>query len=82
MSVTEIQLYKALQSKLGDVEAQELVSFIKTEINAEFMDCKQVFLTKEDKIDIIRSIYIVALIQFLAIIGTLIGIVSFFLKHS
>ena len=90
--MSEIRLYKALRGKLGDIEAQELVGFIKSEINSEFMDCKQVFLTKEDKlellraikedkVDIMRSIYIVGLVQFLTIIGALIGIVSFFLKH-
>lgn len=91
MSVTEIQLYKVLQSKLGDETAQELVNFIKSEINSEFMDCKQVFLVKEDKADLIRiikedkvtlmrAIYLVGLGQFLAMMAALIGILSFFLK--
>lgn len=104
MSVTEIQLYRSLSSKLGDAEAQELVSFIKSEINSEFMECKQVFLVKEDKADIMRAlkedklellriikedkadlmraIFLSGLLQYLVIMGSLIGIISFFLKHS
>ncbi len=92
MQVTEIEVYKSIQAKLGDREAQELVGFIKSEIKAEFMDCKQVFLVKEDKIDLIqsmkqdkvdliRAIFISGIIQFLAIIGALLGILSFFTKH-
>ena len=92
MGVTEIQLYKALKEKLGDAAAQEMINFIKSEVNSEFMDCKQVFLTKDDKVELIntsnnmkaelmRAIYIVNIIQFLAIIGSLIGIMSFFMKH-
>ena len=56
MSVTEIQLYKSLKEKIGEFEAQELLAFVKSEINSEFMDCKQVFLVKEDKADLIRII--------------------------
>jgi hypothetical protein len=82
MSVTEIQVYKVLQSKLGDETAQELVKFLKSEINAEFMDCKQVFLVKEDKVDLMRTIYLVGLVQFLAIMASLIGILSFFFKSG
>lgn len=74
-------MYKSLKAKLGDETAQELVNFIKSEINNEFMDCKQLFLVKEDKMDLVRTIYAVGLIQFLAIMASLIGILSFFLKQ-
>ena len=91
--MSEIELYKALRSKLGDAEAQELVSFIKSEINDEFMDCKKVFLTKEDKVDIMkalkedkadimRAFFLGGLLQYLVMIASLLGIISFFLKHS
>ena len=104
METTEIKLYKSIQAKLGDQETQDLISYIKYEINTEFMECKKVFLIKEDKIDLIqsakqdkidliqsakqdkidlmRAIYITGIIQFLAIIGALLGILSFFMKHA
>lgn len=81
MSVTEIQLYKLLKAKLGDETAQELVNFIKSEINAEFMECKKIFLVKDDKAEIIRYIFIAGAVQYLAIIGSLLAILSF-LKYS
>ena len=81
MSVTEIQLYKTLRVKIGDEAAQEIVNYIKSEINSELMECKQVFLTKDDKVDLIRSIYIAGVVQYLAMLGSLIGLVVFFLKR-
>ena len=39
-----------------------------------------VFLTKDDKVDIMRCIYIVGVVQFAAIVGYVISIFSFMLK--
>ena len=80
MSISEIQLYNALKTKLGDNEAQQLVDFIKSKVSSEFNDPKDTFLTKEDKIDIMRSIYIVGIVQFLAIVGSVSAIMNFMLK--
>jgi hypothetical protein len=38
------------------------------------------FLTKEDKIDIMRSIYLVGVVQFLAIITAVISIMTY-MRH-
>jgi hypothetical protein len=38
---------------------------------------KNVFLTKDDKVDIMRSIYLVGVIQFLAIVASVLAILSF-----
>jgi hypothetical protein len=38
------------------------------------------FLTKDDKVDLIRSIYVVGLVQFLAIVGSVVVIVNFMSK--
>jgi hypothetical protein len=80
MSISEIQLYNALKTKLGDSEAQQLVDFVKSEVSSEFNNRKDTFLNKEDKIDIMRSIYIVGIVQFVAIVGSVLGILSFMLK--
>jgi hypothetical protein len=81
MSISEIQLYNALKTKLGDNEAQQLVDFVKSEVTTEFNNRKDIFLDKEDKIDIMRSIYIVGIVQFLAIIGSVLVIMNFMLKR-
>lgn len=79
MSISEIQLYNVLKSKLGETEAQELVDFVKSKVQDEFDQRKDTFLNKEDKIDIMRSIYIVGIVQFLAIIGSVLVIMNFML---
>lgn len=79
MSISEIQLYNALKTKLGDSEAQQLVDFVKSEVTSEFNSRKDSFLVKEDKIDIMRSIYVVGIVQFLAIVGSVLAIMNFML---
>ena len=80
MSVSEIQLFNILKNKLGENEAQTLVEYVKSQVYAELENKKDVFLTKEDKVDIMRSIYFVGLVQFLAIVGSVIGIMNFMHK--
>lgn len=91
MSVSEIQLYNILRNKLGEKEAQTLVSFVKKEVKAEFVNKKEmlagkedIYLLKEDlvkmKAELLRTVYVVGLVQFLAIIGSVLLIVNFMLK--
>jgi hypothetical protein len=80
MRISEIQLYNALKTKLGDHEAQQLVDFVKSEVTSEFNNRKDTFLNKDDKIDIMRSIYIVGIVQFLAIVGSVLAIMNFMVR--
>jgi hypothetical protein len=63
MSISNLTLYNNLRRKLGDQESHELVEFIHSEVKAEMETVKinldnktNVFLTKEDKIDLIDRI--------------------------
>ena len=80
MTVSDIQLFNILKIKLGEQEAQSLVEFVHHEVQTEIDAKKDIFLTKDDKVDIMRSIYLVGVIQFLAIVASVIGIISFMLK--
>jgi ribosome-associated protein YbcJ (S4-like RNA binding protein) len=80
MSVTEIQLFNILKSKLGESEAQSLVEYVKVQVKEEVESRKEFFLTKEDKVDIMRTIYLVGVVQFLGIVGAVLAIVNFMLK--
>lgn len=91
MSVTEIQLFQILKSKIGEKEAEGLVSFVKAEVKTEFENKKETLASKEYfynlkedlqavRADLMRSTYIVGLIQFLAIVGSVLAIISFMLK--
>ena len=61
MAITEIQLYTALKQKLGEAEAQNLVEFVKSEINDELAAKTMYLASKEDlanaKVDIIRWVF-------------------------
>jgi hypothetical protein len=80
MSVTDIQLFNILKSKIGEEQAQLLVEYVQKQVREEIETRKDVFLTKDDKVDIMRSIYIVGVVQFLAIVGSVLLIVSYMLK--
>ena len=84
MSVSEIRLYQILKERLGEKEAEELVFFVSSEVKNEFDSRKEIFATKEDlgtvKFELMKSIYFVGLIQFLAITGAVIGIINFMIK--
>lgn len=74
MTIDDIQLYNALRVKLGDAEAKTLVDFVVSKIEKEFSYKKDVFLTKEDKVDIIRWMVIMILGQ-TALLITLIKLI-------
>ena len=70
---------------------EELVSFVKAEVKAEFDNKRELLATKEDilttkediaivKAELTKSIYIVGLIQFLAIVGSVLAIINFMVK--
>ncbi len=80
MSVSEIQLFQILKNKLGEKEAQTLITFVQEEVKAEFDNRREVLATKEDIANVHKSIYVVGLVQFLAIIGSVLLIVNFMLK--
>jgi len=63
MSVPDLTLYNAISKKLGEQEAHDLVEFIHSEVRTQMQEVKSdlntktnVFLTKEDKIDLIDRI--------------------------
>lgn len=80
MSISEIQLFQALKNKLGEKEAEELVLFVQNEVKTEFENRKEGLATKDDIANLHKSIFIVGLVQFLAIIGSVLLIFNFMLK--
>ena len=57
-----------------------VVEYLQKQVREEIEAPKDVFLTKDDKVDIMRSIYSVGAVQFLAIAGSVLLIVSYMLK--
>ena len=63
MGNSDLSLYHTLRNKLGEQETAELIEFIHSEVKADMETVKtncdakvNVFLTKEDKIDLINRI--------------------------
>ncbi len=77
----EIQLYKNLVDKIGDKATTSLLDLIEAKSDKKFEDKKEVFATKKDlaelEVRVIRQIYISSVIQFIAIVGSVLAIVRF-----
>ena len=87
MSISEIQLYQALRLKLGDKEAEELVSFVKAEVKSELEAKTSQFASKQDIADVRREIAEVKadIIKWMFLfwigqLGAMIGLIVLFLK--
>ena len=92
MVVSELQLYDILKAKLGENEARQLVAFVDEKVKSEVSIQKDTLATKNDiyqlelklqkEISAVqKSVYYVGLVQFLAIVGSVIAILSFMLRH-
>jgi ATP phosphoribosyltransferase regulatory subunit HisZ len=53
MRITHIEIYKALESKLGKEDAEKLLTYIGEQTESAMEDVKGDVLTQKDKIDII-----------------------------
>jgi hypothetical protein len=80
MSGLEIQVYELFKKRFSEDEARVVIQYFEAKTDEKISQKKDVFLTKEDKIDIMRTIYIVGLVQFLAVVGSVLAIVNFMLK--
>lgn len=80
-TTTEIQLFQALKDKLGENEAETMVGYLKDEMKQQFDSRKEIYATKEDmeklRSGILTSVYGVGLVQLIAIISSVLGIVFF-----
>ena len=58
MTISEIQLYELLASKLGRPEAQGLVEFVEAKVDKKMDEKTNILVTKEDlsnvKVDLIK----------------------------
>jgi len=58
MTISEIQLYELLASKIGRTEAQGLVEFVETKVDKKMDEKTNILVTKEDlsnvKVDLIK----------------------------
>jgi len=77
MSALELKVYEIFKRRLNEEEAAFIMEYFDAKTEEKINQKKDVFLTKDDKIDIIKSIYIVNIIQFLATIASILAIIKF-----
>jgi cytochrome c-type biogenesis protein CcmH/NrfG len=84
MVISEINLYNALKASLSESQAQTIVENLKEQIKTEVDIRVSILATKDDlsnlRADLLRTIYLVGIVQFLAIVGSLLMILKF--THS
>lgn len=76
-TITEIQLFNALKKKLGEKEAEELVSFVKSSVEEKFEKETKKLVTKGDlktevanlKVEMIKWVVALFITLSLMIIG-------------
>ena len=81
MLVSEITLFNTLKAKLGEQEAQTIVEGIKQTVDAKFSDQKDIFLTKEDKVDIIKWMFAFWVGTIAVLSGIMFAMLNAYLRH-
>ena len=87
MQITSIQLFELLKPKLGETEARTLVEFVETKTEDAISDKKDVFLVKDDKLEMIEKMEKIRsdMIKWMFIfwvgqIGVIVAILNMFFK--
>ena len=81
MIVSEIELFEALSQQLGAEKAKTLVKYVEGKIEKGFAEKKEVFATKQDlaelEVRLSRTMYIIGVGQFLAIVASVLAMIKF-----
>ncbi|HEX8315391.1 MAG TPA: hypothetical protein VF609_10375 [Flavisolibacter sp.] len=56
MSSLELKVYEIFKSKLGEHEAEVIMDFLDRKADEKIQQKKDVFLTKDDKVDLVSKI--------------------------
>lgn len=77
MSALELKVYELFKKRFSEDEAQIVIEYFEAKTEEKIQQKKDLFLTKDDKIDIIKNIYTANIIQFIATVGSVLAIVKF-----
>jgi hypothetical protein len=77
MSTLELKVYEIFKNKLGETEAALVIEYFEAKAEEKLQQKKDVFLTKEDKVDMIKWMFIFWASSVVATLGGLIAIVRF-----
>jgi hypothetical protein len=69
MTALELKVYEIFKVKLGEKEAETVMEFLDKKAEAKINQKKDVFLTKDDKVDLIKWMVGFWIAQMAAIVG-------------
>jgi hypothetical protein len=69
MTALELRVYEIFKVKLGEKEAETVMEFLEAKTEEKINQKKEVFLTKDDKVDMIKWMVGFWIAQMAAIIG-------------
>ncbi len=69
MSTLELKAYEIFKSKLGEKEAETLIEYFDTKVDDKLKSKSDIFLTKDDKVDLIKWMVGFWIAQMAAIVG-------------
>jgi len=81
MMVSEIELFEALSEQLGKEKAKILVNYVESKVDKRLEDKTQVFLTKEDKVDIIKWMFGFWIGTIGVLSGIMFALLNAYLRH-
>ena len=76
MKGLEIRTYEIFKQKLGEAEASTILEYIKEKAEEKINSKKDIFLTKEDKTDMIKWMFIFWIGQ----LGAMVALLMLYLK--
>ncbi len=80
MSAIELKVYEIFKTKLGEQEASLVMEFIDQKAEEKIKQKQDVFLTKDDKVDLIKWMVGFWIAQMAAIVGLYIFVLQIWLK--
>ena len=69
MSTLELKAYEIFKSKLGEKEAETLIEYFDSKVDDKLKSKSDIFLTKDDKVDLIKWMVGFWIAQMAAIVG-------------
>ena len=81
MSVLEIKVYEMFKTRFFEQEASLVIEYLDAKKEEKIQQKRATFLTKDDKVELVWTIYVVGLIQFLAIVGSVLFIANYMFKN-
>ena len=69
MVVPEITLYQIAKEKFGEKTASEFVAAVKDTVDSKFKEKESIYLTKEDKTDMIKWMFLFWIGQLAAMVA-------------